>query len=100
MKTTVVNLRKEPYDVYIGRPGRGEAGLFGNPFWKSDESGRDEAIAKFEVYFLDRVESDPAYRAAVLALKGLRLGCFCAPKHCHGDVIARWLDCDSQGEKP
>ena len=35
MATRVVNLREEPYDVYIGRPGRGksiEEGKWDNPF--------------------------------------------------------------------
>ena len=27
----VVNIYKERYDVYIGRPGKGEVGYFGNP---------------------------------------------------------------------
>lgn len=37
MFTTVVNLRFETYDVYIGRAGRGQSGFYGNPF------GRDHA---------------------------------------------------------
>jgi hypothetical protein len=32
MQTVVVNLNKEPFDVYIGRAGRGQDGYFGNPF--------------------------------------------------------------------
>lgn len=30
--TRAVNLRHEPYDVYIGRAGHGQGGYFGNPF--------------------------------------------------------------------
>ena len=29
--TKVVNLYKEPYEVYIGRSGKGKDGYFGNP---------------------------------------------------------------------
>ena len=32
MKTRVVNIKEEKYDVYIGRAGRGQDGYFGNPF--------------------------------------------------------------------
>ena len=32
MDTTVVNLFKNKYDVYIGRAGKGQDGYFGNPF--------------------------------------------------------------------
>ena len=90
-KTVVVNLRTEEYDVYIGRAGKGEKGTFGNPF---DERrfGRDGCIEKFEEYFLRRIKDDGVFRDKVLALKGKRLGCFCKPKQCHGDVIVRWLE--------
>ncbi len=88
-KTTVVNLHDEPFDVYIGRAGHGYDGYFGNPF---SDGGRARNITRFATYFLDRVEHDPEYRARVLALRGKRLGCFCAPLMCHGEVIARWVD--------
>ena len=32
MQTVVVNIHKEPFDVYIGRTGRGQDGYFGKPF--------------------------------------------------------------------
>lgn len=95
--TTVVNLRNEPHDVYIGRgkdgeiPDPPERGCFGNPF-SVRRYGRRGAIDRFVVYFYDRVEEDMAFRNAVLALKGSRLGCFCKPDECHGDVIKQWLD--------
>lgn len=114
--TTVVNLRREPYDVYIGRtqhakgtagasnipdpPARGWAG---NPYavdWAlvrtmpPDDAREYLAglIAAYRTYFNMRIERDPPFRAAVLALRGKRLGCFCKPGVCHGDVIAEWVD--------
>ena len=91
MKTTVVNLKRDPYDVYIGREGRGFEGPFGNPYLVAKDS-RDRAIEKFSIYFYTRMEFDPIFREKVLALKGKRLGCFCKPQACHGDVIAEYLD--------
>lgn len=91
----MVNLRKEPYDVYIGRAGKGETGYFGNPFhlknW-GDENERKLVLEKYRKYFLDRVQKDKEFREEVLKLKGKRLGCFCKPKQCHGDVMAEWID--------
>jgi hypothetical protein len=92
MKTLVVNLYKEPFDVYIGRAGRGHEGYFGNPFRLKSEAERADAIGKYRRYFLERIERDPEFKGRILDLRGKRLGCFCKPKLCHGDVIAEWLD--------
>ena len=89
MSTTVVNLYKEKYDVYIGRAGKGQDGTFGNPF---NSSNRDENIARFEDYFYQRLKTDREFRYKVHQLKDKRLGCFCKPQSCHGDVIARYLN--------
>jgi hypothetical protein len=99
-QTTVVNLRHEAYDVYIGRAGHGQSGYFGNPFRVGDVCARcgqlhtigAATIDCFRGYFLERVERDEAFRKKVLGLKGKRLGCFCKPSPCHGDVIVEWLD--------
>ena len=91
-KTTVVNMLRSEYDVYIGRPGRGLAGTFGNPFKVGKDGSREEVIEKFRVYFKDRIEKDPAYKKAVEALRGKRLGCFCAPLSCHGTVYVEYLE--------
>lgn len=95
MNTKVVNLRREKYDVYIGRAGHGHDGYFGNPF-PIEASRRSETLDKFRAYFAERIETDPDFKARVLALKGKTLGCFCKPAACHGDVIAEWID----GAKP
>ena len=90
MTTKVVNLRKEPFDVYIGRFGRGQDGYFGNPY-KVRDHGHD-AISLYRTYFNHKLKNDAEFRRRVDALKGKTLGCFCAPKACHGDVIVEYLE--------
>ena len=82
----VVNLRAEPFDVYIGRPTpQRPAGPFGNPFVMRRESDRARVIAEHRAWLRTR----PDLVARVLAeLPGKRLGCFCHPRPCHGDVLA------------
>jgi hypothetical protein len=96
--TRVVNLRKEPCDRYIGRSGNGkpvhlcepgEAGYFGNPHPVS-KSGT-LALPFFRRYLRERLARDDAFRSEVQGLRGQRLGCFCAPGPCHGDVYVEWL---------
>jgi hypothetical protein len=87
MKTTVVNLYKEPYDISIMRPNP-----FGNPFYlknTNDEIERIECVLKFVAYF----SRHPLLQEKALRdLPGKRLGCCCKPKLCHGDPIARFVN--------
>jgi hypothetical protein len=101
VNTTVVNLKTDAYDVKICRRPNGSIpdppnpGCFGNPFPMKnqfDDEEREKVIALYREYFEERIENDPAFRAAILTLRGKRLACFCAPKPCHGDVIKEWLD--------
>lgn len=89
-ETYVVNIRRERYDVYIGRAGRGQDGYFGNPFTVREHGKR--ALELFREHFLTRLRTDETYRWRVISLKGKALGCFCKPGPCHGDVIAEWLN--------
>jgi hypothetical protein len=91
MKTTVVNLKKEPYDVYCGRAGHGKDGYFGNPFHIINGI-RGSAIEPYKEYFYKRLETDPDFKERILALKGKVLGCFCKPRVCHCDIIANYLN--------
>lgn len=105
MKATIHNITREqarPDDVYIGRenarahvdgkPMLGYTGYFGNPFVLTHESQRSRVIADFEAYARQRVIDDPVYRERVRDLQGKRLFCFCAPRACHGDVLAQLAD--------
>ena len=99
----VVNIRKEKYDVYIGRAGKGQDGRFGNPVIigkicpecnKIHTSGR-ATLPCYKKYLWRKLNSDTDFKAQVKALNGKTLGCFCKPKPCHGDVLAKaieWLN--------
>lgn len=90
VKTTVVNINKgEDYDVYIGREGHGKSGYFGNPI---NYGSRSYKINKFREYVLDRIYNDPEFKNNVKKLHGKRLGCFCKPLACHGDILAGLAD--------
>jgi hypothetical protein len=75
----VVHCKKEPYDVYIGRPSK-----FGNPYVIGIDGTRDDVIEKYRVW----INTQPQLLAALPELKGKVLGCWCAPLPCHGDVLA------------
>ena len=82
--TTVVNIKRgDSYDVYCGRPG-----LWGNPFVLGRDGDRATVIAKHARW----IQTQPQLLARLLELKGKRLGCYCAPKPCHCNTLARLAD--------
>ncbi len=88
--TTVVNIhmvngQRPDYDIYIGRAGRGIKGSdWANPFKESDEQSREQVIGQYRDYLLNY---RPDLLQKIPTLVGKRLGCWCAPKPCHGDVL-------------
>jgi hypothetical protein len=96
----VVHCKKEKYDQYIGRPTK-----WGNPFSHLPNSAahirvknREEAVEAYREWLLGT-----NYRGVLQEqrqwildnlpiLKGKTLGCFCAPKSCHGDVLRELLN--------
>ena len=91
MHTTVVHCRKDPYDVYIGRgrcPLTGKRSKWGNPFRQGVDGTREEVIEKYERWLLSNKE----LLQDLHELRGKVLGCWCAPKPCHGYVLAKLAD--------
>ncbi len=86
-KTTVVNVRCEPYDVCIMRPS-----ILGNPFEIGRDGTREEVVKKHRKYFVHKMLTDTAFREAVESLRGKKIGCCCSPAACHGDVYAEFLN--------
>lgn len=87
MSARVVHCKREPFDVYIGRPSK-----WGNPF-----SHKENTLAEFRVptredavsSYLDWVQTQPELMDALPELRGKTLGCWCAPQACHGDVLMK-----------
>jgi len=73
-----VNVNKESYDILITR-----GTPYGNPFVIGKDGTRKEVIAKYRMWVL----SQPHLLSSLNELRGKRLGCYCAPKPCHGDVL-------------
>jgi hypothetical protein len=66
--------------VYVGRPSK-----WGNPFFIGRDGTREEVIAKYRAY----LDKNVVLKAqAQRELKGKMLGCWCAPRACHADVLA------------
>lgn len=103
--TRVVNIEKEtqykgvkstPSFEYIGR-----GSYWGNPYsmydFSDDENSREEVIRKFK-YDFDYDKFVKKDKNKVYELAGKRLGCFCKPYKCHGDILADFLNSWDDGE--
>lgn len=89
----VVNIHhKVPYDIYIGRPGKGQTSKWGNPFVIGVDGTREEVIEKYKQYLMDSYQAGKFTREDFLALDGKILGCFCSPKPCHGDILVEAVE--------
>jgi hypothetical protein len=75
----VVHCKRSRYDTYIGRGSK-----WGNPFRIGAHGTREQVIDLYEQWLLDQ----PDLLAALGELTGLVLGCWCAPRRCHGELLA------------
>lgn len=100
--TRVINIKKEtdysdakstPKYEYIGR-----GSYWGNPYSMYEEGeSREEVIRKYEYDFqFDKFPNKE--KSKVHELAGKRLGCFCKPALCHGDVLAQYLNSWDDGK--
>lgn len=92
---SVVHCKKEPYDVYVGRgrdPRTGEPGRWGNPFRIGRDGSREEVISRYATWLAVEVDAERIGLAELAALDGKVLGCWCAPRACHGEVLERASD--------
>ena len=90
--TTFGKGSSETYE-YIGRGSK-----WGNPYSMYENGDdRDEVIRKFK-YDFDFDKFLNVKKEDFIHLKGKKLGCFCKPQACHGDVIADYLNSLDDGE--
>ncbi len=77
----VVHCKVAHHDVYVGRPSE-----WGNPFVLTHESQREAVLDQYRQWLFTQ-RPDLVERAKV-ELRGKVLGCWCAPRSCHADVLA------------
>lgn len=100
--TRVININDEkkyksvkstPDYEYIGR-----GSYWGNPYsMYTDGEERGEVIRKFK-YDFDYEKFPKKDKREVHKLTGKRLGCFCKPQDCHGDILADFLNSFDDGK--
>lgn len=112
----VVHCKREPDSEYIGRPSP-----LGNPFPLKNGEEKGSTLPKYKEHLFTELDKGnqeiigELKRLKQIALQGeLKLGCWCAPSPCHGDIIKelleheiikpnytklKILECSSKGDK-
>lgn len=96
--TTVVRMKRsggkvvQDCDVYIGRACHYggwnlQESIWHNPFTVA-KYGRDQVLRLYE----ERVRNSPFLMSKIHELRGKRLGCWCKPLPCHGDILVNIAD--------
>lgn len=123
MKQTVFNMKVMGRDfnratmIYIGRPYADASPAkmeqhFGNPFSSIHTAtptikvnSREEAVENFELWIRGKAfkNVEPSRRQWILdnldLLKDKHLGCWCAPRLCHGEIYIKLLKEKRDGNK-
>jgi hypothetical protein len=99
--TTVVNIKHcpdfnpkaNPNDVYIGRFHRSKYGFYPKSKWHNpckigEDGSREKIMEMYRSYILSRSD----LMSSLHELKGKRLGCWCKPEACHGDILLEIVD--------
>ena len=95
----VVNLRVYPRELlqFVTKVDRST--ILGNPFKLDHESKREEVVTKYRKWLVSLPPNSPQ----ALMIRELRhrhrnneepilLGCWCAPRQCHADVIKEFIE--------
>ncbi len=85
----VVNKHYQEYDIYIGRGSK-----WGNPYSHKDGTKAlyrvktvGDAIKAYKNHLWNQIRNGFITLDDLRGLHGKRLGCYCAPRACHGDVL-------------
>jgi len=77
-RPTVTAAREAGRYVYIGKTSK-----WGNPFQVGWDGSLEEVIEKYRAW----IQTQPELLAQLPLLRGKVLGCYCAPRPCHGDIL-------------
>lgn len=94
----VVNVRDHDWKVdsnfiYVGRANAYygfEGSKFGNPYRSGRDGTLEEVLEKYRQHLWRMIQADRENMIRELAgMAGRTLGCWCAPKGCHANVLAK-----------
>jgi len=83
-------------NIYIGRAGVVfidnqrfplKSSNFANPYKIGKDGNREKIIIKYKKYIINKLKDDDNLQKELLELRGKKLGCWCYPEICHGNIL-------------
>jgi hypothetical protein len=88
-------------NVYIGRKGivfidgvryPKKDSFWCNPYKIDKNNNRDNVLFLYEKYLTEELSNDKNFIKELAKLKGKKLGCWCKPEQCHGDILLKFIN--------
>ena len=88
-------------NVYIGRAGvvfidnvrfPKNASPFCNTFKVGKDGTREEVILKYKEYIVTKLKNEDSLKDELIKMKGKKLGCWCYPESCHGNILLELIN--------
>lgn len=94
-------------NVYVGRGGvvfvdkerfPKKGSKFLNPFKIGRDGNRDEVLKKYKIYISEKLKDDKELVYELNKMKGKKIGCWCYPEKCHGDILVEIIESKNENE--
>lgn len=65
--------------------------IWANPYKITETQSREQALKLYREYIKEKLKSNPVMVKELIKLKGKKLGCWCKPECCHGDILVELI---------
>jgi hypothetical protein len=69
-----------------------EDSIWANPYKNTETQSREQVLKLYRVYIEEKLKSNPLLVKELMKLYGKKLGCWCKPECCHGDILVELIN--------
>lgn len=69
-----------------------EDSIWSNPYKITETQSREQVLKLYRAYIEEKLKSNPELVKELIKLDGKKLGCWCKPECCHGDILVELIN--------
>lgn len=69
-----------------------EDSIWANPYKITETQSREQVLKLYYEYIEEKLKSNPKLVKELMKLDGKKLGCWCKPECCHGDILVELIN--------